>query len=60
MTKFSWSGQLVSIQPRIGLTRSFDERYHSYLGYCLKIEGVIGSEAREFTIGVGKAAHQKH
>jgi len=58
--KTPWSGQVVSVQPRIRLTRSFDERYHSYLGYRLLIDGLIGGEAREFSIGVGKAAHQKH
>jgi hypothetical protein len=42
------------------LTRSFDQRSHSYLGYCLLIDGVVGDEAREFSIGIGKAAHRKH
>ena len=60
MEKIVWSGQVVSVQPRIRLTRSFDERTHSYLGYCLLVEGVIDVEAREFSIGIGKGAHQKH
>lgn len=58
--KIPWSGKIISVQPRIRLTRSFDERTHSYLGYCLIIDGVIGDEVREFSIGVGKAAHQKY
>jgi hypothetical protein len=60
MEKIAWSGQIISIQPRIRLTRSFDERSHSYLGYCLFMEGLIGAEDREFSVAVGKGAQQKH
>ncbi len=60
MNKVPWSGRVVSVQPRIRLTRSFDERAHNYLGHCLVIEGIIGDESREFSIGVGKVAQQKH
>jgi hypothetical protein len=31
---------VTAVQPRIVLTRSFDERSHSYLGYVLRLEGV--------------------
>jgi len=58
--KLKWQGELISIQPRIRLTRSFDERSHTYLGYSLRIKGVIGSEEREFLIGIGKAAQAKY
>lgn len=58
--KISWQGSLVSIQPRIRLTRSFDQRHHTYLGYALRVQGTIGGEEREFLVGVGKAAHAKH
>ncbi len=60
MEKLSWSGRIISVQPRIRLTRSFDERTHSYLGYCLALAGVVGCEAREFSIGIGKVTQQKH
>ncbi len=60
MAKLPWSGRIMSVQPRIRLTRSFDQRSHTYLGYCLVIDGAIGHEVRQFSIGVGKAAHQKH
>ena len=60
MKKVPWSGRVVAVQPRIRLTRSFDERAHSYLGHCLVIEGIIGAESREFSIGIGKVAQQKH
>ena len=59
MAKIPWSGRIISIQPRIRLTRSFDERYHSYLGYRLLIDGIINNEVGEFSIGVGKATHNK-
>ncbi len=58
--KISFQGKLVSIQPRIRLGRSFDEMYHNYLGYALRFDGTIGNEAREFTVGIGKAVHSKH
>ena len=60
MDKTPWSGTITSVQPRIRLTRSFDQRSHSYLGYCLVVEGVIGGESHQFSIGVGKAAYRKH
>ncbi len=60
MAKLPWSGKIISVQPRIRLLRSFDQRSHTYLGYCLFIDGAIGNEVRQFSIGVGKAAHQKH
>lgn len=58
--KLIWQGILIAIQPRIRLTRSFDERSHSYLGYALRIQGTIGEEEREFLVGIGKAAQAKH
>ena len=56
----SWSGVVVAVQPRIRLTRSYDQRTHTYQGYLLRLEGRIGDEDRVFTIGVGKGAHKKH
>ena len=43
-----WHGHLLSVQPRIRLNRSFDERYHTYLGYVLYLYGESGGEYREF------------
>jgi len=31
--KISFKGIIISVQPRIRLMRSFDERSHNYLGY---------------------------
>ncbi len=58
--KIAWQGTLVSVQPRIRLTRSFDQRNHSYLGYALRVQGIIGEDEREFTVGIGKAARLRH
>jgi len=58
--KVAWSGRIVSIQPRIRLMRSFDERHHSYQGYVLRVDGTCGNENGEFQISVGKAAQAKH
>jgi hypothetical protein len=57
--KLSWQGKVISVQPRIRLMRSFDQRSHSYLGYNLRIDGEIGQEQREFTVAVGKSAQAK-
>lgn len=54
--KIAWSGALQSIQPRIRLMRSFDERSHSYLGYNLQIQGSLGGEEGQFVVAIGKAA----
>ena len=58
--KTVWHETLLSIQPRIRLTRSFDQRSHSFLGNALRVQGTIGDDERAFTIGIGKAAHTKH
>lgn len=59
-SKLTWRGTLVAVQPRIRLMRSFDQRSHSYLGYTLRIQGIIGDEEREFLVGIGKGAQTKH
>jgi len=59
-TKISWSGTVTSVQPRIRLTRSFDEQSHTYQGYVLCLEGTLGDDARIFQVALGPAAHQKH
>ena len=57
--KIQWSGTVTSVQPRIRLLRSYDERSHSYLGYVLRLDGDIGGEHREFLVAVGKGTHSK-
>ena len=57
--KLAWQGRVISVQPRMRLLRSFDERSHSYLGYILRVDGTIGGEKRTFTLGIGKAAQTK-
>ena len=58
--KILWSGKVISVQPRIRLLRSFDQRSHSYLGYVLQVQGMIGGEERTLFIGIGKGAQAKH
>jgi hypothetical protein len=58
--KLAWEGDILFVQPRIRLTRSFDQRSHTYLGYALRLRGSIGAETREFSVGIGKAAQAKH
>jgi hypothetical protein len=58
--KVEWEGAVLSIQPRIRLMRSFDERSHSYLGYVLRVRGALGGEVRELVVALGKGAHEKH
>ena len=45
--KLTWQGTLVSVQPRIRLTRSFDERTHSYLGYPVASHPALKRGPRE-------------
>jgi hypothetical protein len=58
--KIPWRGTVVAVQPRIRLTRSFDERSHTYQGYVLRVDGKIGDETQDFLIAVGEGAHRKH
>ena len=60
MEKVAWCGLVVSVQPRIRLMRSFDERSHSYQGYVLRVDGTYGNENGEFQIAIGKGAQAKH
>jgi len=59
MGKLEWAGVILSVQPRIRLNRSFDERSHGYMGYALRLDGVVSGEEAIFWLGVGKASHEK-
>ena len=56
----SWSGLLLGVQPRIDLSRSFDQRHHGYLGYLLLVDGETGGERRTFSVRIGPAAQAKY
>jgi hypothetical protein len=58
-SRAAWEGELTGVQPRIRLTRSFDQRTHSYLGYLLRLRGEAAGEPGEFAVAVGKGAHEK-
>ena len=57
--KLVFKGIIISVQPRIRLLRSFDERSHNYLGYAITVKGYIDNNEREFSVGTSKAAHEK-
>jgi hypothetical protein len=59
MNKLNFKGTITSIQPRIRLTRSFDEASHTYLGYAIRLEGELDNQQAIFSIGIGKAAQVK-
>jgi hypothetical protein len=58
--KLKWEGAVRSVQPRIRLLRSFDQRSHTYLGYVLRISGILAGESAEYLVAIGPAAQQKH
>jgi len=58
--KQAWRGIVVAVQPRIRLTRSFDERSHSYLGFVLRVHGELDGETRDFLVAIGDGAQAKH
>ena len=58
--KVAWSGRIVAVQARIRLIRSFDERWHDYPGYVLRIDGTCGDDTGVFLIAVGKVTHEKY
>lgn len=60
MDKLTFTGMITSIQPRIRLTRSFDEASHTYLGYAIKLDGEKDGQQATFSIGIGKTAHAKY
>jgi len=59
-TKISWAGTICSVQPRIRLLRSFDQRSHSYDGYVLGVRGTADDQTSEIRVAIGKAAQAKH
>ena len=59
-SKVPWSGVVTAIQPRIRLTRSYDEITHSYLGFMLRLRGRLDGEDAEFSVGLGSISFRKH
>jgi len=50
--KLAWRGRVVGVQPRIHLTRSYDQRSH--LGYALRLQGEVAGILRGFSEDVGQ------
>lgn len=58
--KVSFAGGVTSIQPRIRLLRSFDERTHTYLGYVVRVrEGTRGRD-EDLLVAIGAGAQEEH
>src|SRR4029077_13843185 len=57
--KIPWHGVLTSVQPRIRLGRSFDQRSHTYLGYALRVRGNMGSEAQPVPIAFNAQSSER-
>jgi len=60
ISKLAWSGEVIAVQPRIRLMRSFDQRNHAYPGFALFLRGTLDGAAREFSVGIGPGAQAKH
>jgi len=58
--RMRWWGTVLSVQPRIRLLRSFDQRSHSYQGYALGVQGKVDGREAVFKVGIGPAAQAKH
>lgn len=48
----------MSVQPRVRLLRSFDQRSDTCLGYVARLAGSVDGEPRSFAIAIGEAALQ--
>jgi len=59
IAKIAFRGIIKSIQPRIRLTRSFDQASHTYLGYSIMLDGELGNQQTRFSIGISEAANAK-
>lgn len=57
--KLDWRGAITSVQPRIRLSRSFDQRSHSYLGYVLRVSGELAGRAGVFLVAIGPTVQAK-
>lgn len=60
MDKLRFEGAIKSVQPRIRLSRSFDQTHHNYMGFALLVEGKLEGEPSVVWVGIGKAAQSKH
>ena len=59
MTKIAIEASIISVQPRIRLLRSFDQRQHNYSGYALLVADLLDPGKPPVWVGVGPAAQAK-
>jgi hypothetical protein len=59
--KFDFDGHVLAVQPRIRMTRSFDQRSHEYLGYIVRLNGYVDDRHEyPYTVELGKATYLKY
>jgi hypothetical protein len=57
--KSNFRGEVLAIQPRIRLARTYDQRQHMYLGYAIAMRGEVDGVERGFAVGIGPGAQTK-
>lgn len=59
--KRTWSGTIVSIQPRTTVWRyRLDNRTHSHIGYNLFLDGEVNGLAGPFSVAISEKQQQKY
>jgi hypothetical protein len=58
--RLDFSGEVVAIQPHVRMTRSFDQREETYLGYIVMLLGEVDAEEREFSVAIDESIQKKH
>lgn len=59
MGSLPFAGRITSVQPRVMLTRSFDEKDYSYRGFTLRIDGEVDGVEAQFSVGIGAAVQSR-
>jgi hypothetical protein len=59
MEKLTWSGAILSIQPRSNVWRyRIDNRTHSLTGYNLFLDGIANGESKLFAVAISEKQQQ--
>jgi len=56
----AWSGTVLGIQPRVAMTRSFDQRSQEYGGYVLRVAGTLAHAQRTVVVAITEHAQAEH
>lgn len=58
--RLDFSGVVVAVQPHVRMTRSFDQREETYLGYIVMLLGDVDAEQQEFSVAIDESTQKKH